>query len=117
MVVLNDAQFLGRLIPAALTDYYGGADMLLFAQVLIGILALHWITVATLGKASTFDITECAGQSELTFSTKHHTGGFVEFLVFMGIFSGMLATLPATVIPYICPNPGKRARSLHWDVC
>lgn len=23
----------------------------------------------------------------------------------MGIFSGMLATLPATVIPYICPNP------------
>lgn len=50
MVVLNAAQFLGRLIPAALTDYYGGADMLLFAQVLIGILGLHWITVATLGR-------------------------------------------------------------------
>ena len=54
--------------------------MLLFAQVMVGVLGLHWITVATLG-------------------------GFVELIIFTGFFSGMVATLPATVIPFICPDP------------
>ena len=54
--------------------------MLLVAQALIGVLGLHWITVATLG-------------------------GFVEFLIFVGFISGMVATLPAATIPYICPSP------------
>lgn len=80
VVVLNSAQFFGRLIPAALTDIYGGADMLLFAQILIGLLGLHWIIVSTVG-------------------------GFVEFVIYIGVFTGMLATLPATVIPFICPDP------------
>lgn len=53
--------------------------MLLAAQILVGLLGLHWITVATLG-------------------------GFIEFLVFIGITSGMVATLPATVIPFISPD-------------
>lgn len=54
--------------------------MLLTAQALIGILGLHWITVATLG-------------------------GFIEFVIFVGFISGMVATLPAATIPYICPSP------------
>ena len=78
--MLNASQFLGRVIPNWLSDYYGGADMLVVAQTLIGMLGLHWITVATLG-------------------------GFVEFLIFNGFISGMVATLPASVIPYICPKP------------
>ena len=80
IVVLNGSQLFGRLIPAAFSDYYGGADMLLIAQALVGVLGLHWITVATVG-------------------------GFVEFIIFVGFISGMVATLPATVIPYICPAP------------
>lgn len=80
ITVLNAAQLVGRFVPAWLNDFYGGADMLLFAQVLIGILGLHWITIATLG-------------------------GLVEWLIFVGIFSGMVATLPAVTIPFISPNP------------
>ena len=54
--------------------------MLLVAQALIGVLGLHWITVSTLG-------------------------GFVELLIYTGFISGMVATLPATVMPYISPEP------------
>lgn len=54
--------------------------MLLLAQILMGVLGLHWITIAT-------------------------HGGFIEFLIFIGFISGMVATLPPTVIPYICPKP------------
>ena len=79
IAVLNGAQFFGRVIPNWLSDYYGGGDMLLLAQALIGVLGLHWITVATLG-------------------------GFVEFLIFTGFISGAVATLPSNVIPYICPK-------------
>ena len=53
--------------------------MLLVAQALVGLLGLHWVTIATLG-------------------------GFVEFLIFIGFISGMVATLPAATIPYICPS-------------
>ena len=80
IAVLNTAQFFGRIIPNWLSDYYGGGDMLLLSQTLIGVLGLHWITVATLG-------------------------GFVEFLIFTGFISGAVATLPSDTIPYICPNP------------
>ena len=53
--------------------------MLLFAQVLTAILALSWISISTVG-------------------------GFVEFQIFYGFVSGMLATLPAVVVPYVCPT-------------
>lgn len=54
--------------------------MLLLSQFLTGLLGLHWITVAT-------------------------KGGLIEFLIFIGFISGMVATLPSTVIPFISPDP------------
>lgn len=80
LAVLNGAQFFGRVIPSWLSDYYGGDDMLLLAQTLIGVLGLHWITITSIG-------------------------GFVEFLIYTGFISGAVATLPANVLPYLCPNP------------
>ena len=53
--------------------------MLLLAQILTAILGLSWISVSTVG-------------------------GFVEFQIFYGFVSGMLATLPAVVVPYVCPT-------------
>ena len=53
--------------------------MHLWSQAIVGVLGLHWITVATLG-------------------------GFIEFLIFTGFMSGAVATLASTVIPFICPN-------------
>ncbi len=80
LAALNGAQFFGRIIPNWLSDYYGGGDMLLLSQTLIGVLGLHWITIASIG-------------------------GFVEFLIYTGFISGAVATLPSNVIPYLCPNP------------
>ena len=79
IAVLNAAQFFGRIIPAWLSDRYGGSYMLVLAQIATAILALSWIAIATVG-------------------------GFVEFLIFYGFVSGMLATLPAVVVPYVCPS-------------
>ena len=53
--------------------------MLLLAQILTAILGLSWISISTVG-------------------------GFVEFQIFYGFLSGMLATLPAVVVPYVCPS-------------
>ena len=47
---------------------------------MLGILGLHWITVANLG-------------------------GFVEFLIFVGFFTGMISSLAPITIPFISPNP------------
>lgn len=80
IAVLNVAQFFGRVIPAYLSDYYGGAYMLLFAQVAVALLGLTWPAIKNIH-------------------------GFVAFLVFNGFASGAVATLPATVIPHICPSP------------
>lgn len=79
IAVLNAAQFFGRVVPAWLSDRYGGAYMLLLAQILTAILGLSWISISTVG-------------------------GFVEFQIFYGFVSGMLATLPAVVVPYVCPS-------------
>lgn len=80
LAVLNASQFFGRIIPTALSDIYGGSDLLMLAQILFGLLGFHWIGVS-------------------------NVGGFVEFLILVGFVSGMIATLPATVIPYVSPNP------------
>ncbi len=79
IAVLNAAQFFGRVIPAWLSDKYGGAYMLFLAEIATAILGFSWITIATVG-------------------------GFVEFQIFYGFVSGMVATLPAVVVPYVCPS-------------
>ena len=79
LAVINAAQFFGRVIPAFISDYIGGEVMLFAAEVVAGLLGLSWIAVG-------------------------NTGGFVEFLIFYGFVSGMMATLPAVVLPYVCPS-------------
>ena len=79
LAVVNAGQLVGRLGPAFLSDYVGGEWMLLAAQVGSGILGLSWIAINSIG-------------------------GFVEFQIFYGVVSGMTATLPAVVIPYVCPS-------------
>lgn len=80
IAVLNAAQFFGRVIPAWMSDYYNcGPWLLLLAQLASGILGLSWITIRSVG-------------------------GFVELQIFYGFVSGMTATLPAIVVPYVCPS-------------
>ncbi|KAK2689134.1 hypothetical protein QWA68_011697 [Fusarium oxysporum] len=79
--VLNAAQALGRIIPAAIVDkkILGAESILMFNVVVSGILALCWIAV-------------------------HNLGGFTVFLILYGFFSGAVTTLPAFIIPYLCPS-------------
>ncbi|KAF4954323.1 hypothetical protein FGADI_5346 [Fusarium gaditjirri] len=79
--VLNAAQALGRIIPAAIVDkkILGAESILIFNIVVSGILALCWIAV-------------------------HNLGGFTVFLILYGFFSGAVTTLPAFIIPYLCPS-------------
>ena len=79
LAVINTAQLFGRVLPAWLSDYYGGEIMLLLAEVLAGVLGLSWIAIDNLG-------------------------GFIELQIFYGFVSGMVASLPAAVVPYICPS-------------
>ena len=79
VAVLNAGQIFGRIVPAVLSDYWGGEKLLLLAQVVGGVLGLSWLTITSLG-------------------------GFIEFQIFYGFTSGMLATLPAVVVPYLCPT-------------
>ncbi|KAG4273361.1 hypothetical protein FPRO04_09725 [Fusarium proliferatum] len=79
--VLNAAQALGRILPAAIVDkkILGAESILMFNVVVSGILALCWIAV-------------------------HNLGGFTVFLILYGFFSGAVTTLPAFIIPYLCPS-------------
>lgn len=79
LAVINAAQFFGRVIPAWLSDHIGGEIMLLLAEIAIGVLGFCWIAV-------------------------HNLGGYVAWLVFFGLASGMVVTLPAIVLPYILPT-------------
>ncbi|KAF4456691.1 protein-arginine deiminase type-3 [Fusarium austroafricanum] len=79
--VLNAAQAVGRILSAAIVDHKVlGAESILFSHLVIsGILALCWIAV-------------------------HNLGGFTVFLILYGFFSGAVTTLPAFIIPYLCPS-------------
>ncbi len=79
LAVLNAAQLFGRIIPGYFSDFIGGEFLLLLASTLAGILGLSWIAIQTIG-------------------------GWVEFQIFYGFVSGMIATLPAVVVPYLCPS-------------
>ncbi|CVL06681.1 related to monocarboxylate transporter [Fusarium mangiferae] len=79
--VLNAAQALGRILPAAIVDkkILGAESILMFNVMVSGVLALCWIAV-------------------------HNLGGFTVFLILYGFFSGAVTTLPAFIIPYLCPS-------------
>ncbi|KAH7213339.1 major facilitator superfamily domain-containing protein [Fusarium redolens] len=81
LAVLNASQALGRIIPAAMVDkkILGAESILMFNSVVSGMLALCWIAV-------------------------HNLGGFTVFLILYGFFSGAVTTLPAFIIPYLCPS-------------
>ena len=79
LAVLNAAQFFGRVIPATLSDFVGGEVLLFSGELLGGVIGLCWIAV-------------------------HNMGGFVVFLVLYGFMSGMMATLPSTIVPHISPS-------------
>lgn len=81
--ILNAAQFLGRLIPAWYTDthphYLGPEVLLALAELLAGVLGFCWIAV-------------------------HNLGGFIPWSIVYGFVSGMVATLPASVLPFVLDN-------------
>ena len=91
LAVINAAQFFGRTIPAAISDYGAGEAMLFGAEAIAGILGLAWIAV-------------------------HNLGGFAVFLMLYGFASGMMATLPAVVIPLHLPIPrSHRKPGSEWS--
>lgn len=81
--ILNAAQFLGRVLPAWASDYkhaYFGPEAWQFiGELSLGIMGFWWAEVRSLG-------------------------GYIPWLVLYGFFSGFALTLPAIVLPYICPN-------------
>lgn len=81
--VINAAQFFGRVLPAWSADsthrILGPEVFQFLGDFFMGILGFAWISV-------------------------NSTGGFVPWLIFYGFFSGMSVTLPAVLLPYVCPN-------------
>ena len=81
--ILNAGQLVGRLFFAWLSDFkfgFAGPELYMFiAEILLGLLGFCWIGVS-------------------------RTAGLVAWLVFYGIVSGLPLTLPALVLPHICPN-------------
>lgn len=79
LAIMNGAQFFGRIIPAILADWLGPELILLGAEVFAAVLGFSWIAV-------------------------NQVGGYIVWLVAFGFVSGVIVTLPPTVLPYICPN-------------
>ena len=79
LAILNAAQFFGRVLPAWVSDFTGAEIILLCANLTAGVLGLCWIAVRDLE-------------------------GYIVWAIIFGFVSGMQATLPAIVLPYICPS-------------
>lgn len=79
LAVLNGSQFIGRIACGALSDLSGPELILLAGEVGAGILGFCWIAV----------------RSE---------AGLIVWMIFYGIVSGIIVTLPAAVLPFICPS-------------
>ena len=75
VALLNAAQVLGRILPAFLSDHLssGATYLLFFAQLLIALLGLSWISITSLAQ-------------------------FIPWLIFTGFFAGTVATLPPLVV-------------------
>ena len=79
LAILNAAQFLGRVLPAILSDWIGPEILLGAGTLTAGVLGFCWIAVDSIT-------------------------GYIAWLVFYGLASGAVVTLPAIVLPYICPS-------------
>lgn len=79
LAVLNGAQFVGRIVPAFLSDWVGPEIIIGCSTLVAGLLGFCWIAV-------------------------HNTAGYIAWLTFYGLASGAIVTLPAIVLPYICPS-------------
>ncbi|KAL9083639.1 MAG: hypothetical protein Q9159_005648 [Coniocarpon cinnabarinum] len=81
--LLNVGQFFGRLLPSIYSDYnhrfMGPEGLMFFAEFAAGAMGFAWLGVKSVG-------------------------GFVPWLLIYGFLSGMITTLPAIVLPFICPN-------------
>ena len=77
--ILNAAQFFGRILPAIITDWVGPEILLGVGTVTAALLGFAWIAVGDVA-------------------------GYIVWLVFYGLASGMVVTLPAIVLPYISPS-------------
>jgi MFS family permease len=79
--ILNTSQFFGRLIPSYLTDFHphhlGPETLILIAQLTTAILGFVWIAI-------------------------HSLKTFIIWGSVYAFASGMLSTLPAIVLPYLC---------------
>lgn len=81
LAIPNVGQALGRILPGVIVDakLVGPEAVLVVNCTLSGILALCWIAV-------------------------HQLSGFAALLFFYGFFSGAVTTMPAFIIPYLCPS-------------
>ncbi|KEQ68568.1 MFS general substrate transporter [Aureobasidium namibiae CBS 147.97] len=79
LMVLNGSQLFGRVLGGLLSDHIGGEIMLLGAIITTGILSFCWNAIRDLA-------------------------GYIVWLVVYGFISGMVVTLPAVVLPYLCPS-------------
>ncbi|KAF4546884.1 Aspyridones efflux protein-like protein 4 [Elsinoe fawcettii] len=89
VVILNAANFFGRVIPAMLSDKdrVKPEIMLGISTVMMGILGFCWIPIKT-------------------------REPYIAFLVLYGLSSGTLSTLPPIALPHLCPNVDIFATSL-----
>ncbi|KAF2228171.1 major facilitator superfamily domain-containing protein [Elsinoe ampelina] len=91
--IINAANFLGRVIPAAVSDLGVGPELMLLAcSLALSGLGFAWIAV-------------------------RDRAAYVAFLVLWGFFSGGVAALPAAALPYICPRMEVFATRLGLVYC
>lgn len=79
LAVLKTAQLFGLILPMLVTDWIGPEIILFAAEISAGILGFCWIAV-------------------------RYSAGYIVWLLVFGFFSGMIVTLPAVVLPCICPS-------------
>ena len=80
VAIINAGNFIGRVIPAALSDV--GVEpgfMVLGCTVSLAIVSFAWIAIK-------------------------ERAGYIAFLLIYGFFSGGIASLPGACLPYLCPS-------------
>jgi predicted MFS family arabinose efflux permease len=80
LAIVNAANFFGRIIPGYIADIVGPLQILLFAALVLGVGLLAWIAVDSVV-------------------------GIIVWAIFFGFFAGILVSVPAAVLPYLCPSP------------
>lgn len=80
LAIVNAGNFFGRIVPGYIADKVGALQTLLFAAFVLGVMLLAWIAVDSLA-------------------------GIIVWAVFFGFFAGILVSVPAAVLPHLCPTP------------